>query len=269
MKNDCNIVRDLMPLVIDGAASEESAQIVEEHVTACEPCATVYEELKGEIHAEALAKEQAEFEKAAKQMQRRKRIRKLLTIGLPVLAAVLLLIGCGLLVNRMHDTLVPMTAEEYNVQLFRIPDTDQIVSVWTGMEEAATHGTANDYDFDKNEVRLRTHAQKHLFSLPWEKTASEYFMQYMICSFVGDKLVYSSAHADYHVVEIAIGEGDERRVIYRDGDEIPLASPELTDYYNACKGASYYVVGESAMEQAMRIKERDRLKDLVPEFQTK
>ena len=37
-KNDCNVVRDLMPLVLDRVASDESREIVEEHITACGEC---------------------------------------------------------------------------------------------------------------------------------------------------------------------------------------------------------------------------------------
>ena len=38
MKWSCNIIRDLMPLYIDGACSEESKKIIEEHLKECEEC---------------------------------------------------------------------------------------------------------------------------------------------------------------------------------------------------------------------------------------
>ena len=31
--NDCNIVRDLMPLVLDRVASDESREVVEDHIS--------------------------------------------------------------------------------------------------------------------------------------------------------------------------------------------------------------------------------------------
>ena len=37
-KNDCNVVRDLMPLVIDRAASDESREFVEAHIAGCAEC---------------------------------------------------------------------------------------------------------------------------------------------------------------------------------------------------------------------------------------
>ena len=35
---ECNVVRDLMPLCIDDAASEESRKLVVDHVWECEKC---------------------------------------------------------------------------------------------------------------------------------------------------------------------------------------------------------------------------------------
>ena len=37
-KNDCNVIRDLMPLVLDRVASDESRALVEEHMNSCEEC---------------------------------------------------------------------------------------------------------------------------------------------------------------------------------------------------------------------------------------
>lgn len=43
---DCNVVKDLIPLYIDGCCSEESAIIVEEHLKECSVCREIYEDMK-------------------------------------------------------------------------------------------------------------------------------------------------------------------------------------------------------------------------------
>ena len=48
-KIDCEICMDLIPLVKDGIASEESYKAVEEHVKECETCRQLY----GESHEPA------------------------------------------------------------------------------------------------------------------------------------------------------------------------------------------------------------------------
>ena len=42
---NCNIVKDLLPLYIDGCCSEESKKCVEEHIKACDKCKKVLEDM--------------------------------------------------------------------------------------------------------------------------------------------------------------------------------------------------------------------------------
>ena len=43
---NCNIVKDLIPLYIDGCCSEESEKIVEEHIRDCSDCKKLLEDMK-------------------------------------------------------------------------------------------------------------------------------------------------------------------------------------------------------------------------------
>lgn len=43
---DCNVIRDLIPLYIDDCCSEESANIVKEHIDRCPQCKELYENMK-------------------------------------------------------------------------------------------------------------------------------------------------------------------------------------------------------------------------------
>ncbi|MBO5089126.1 MAG: zf-HC2 domain-containing protein, partial [Lachnospiraceae bacterium] len=49
MKNTCNVVRDLMPLYVDDMLSEESKQLVEEHIEQCEACKEEYRTMSAEV----------------------------------------------------------------------------------------------------------------------------------------------------------------------------------------------------------------------------
>ena len=49
MKNNrCGIVRDLIPLYIDGVCSEESTEMVRNHIENCKECRDIYESMKDE-----------------------------------------------------------------------------------------------------------------------------------------------------------------------------------------------------------------------------
>ncbi len=260
---ECNIVRDLMPLVIDGAASEESICLVEQHVAACVPCAEVYEELRGEIHAETLAKEQAAFEKAAKKMRRAQRIRRLLAWMVPLLVAVALLVVGGVEIGRLRTTYAPKEPEHYNVRLAQIEGTDQVVLLFTGVDNTG-HGI--NYDYEDTSVRLTIRAYRSVLSLPGEKTGHVSFMQYMQNCRLEDGHIVEEYKGVRIVSEIALTDGETERIVYRDGDAIPMGSPELTAYYKGWQSLQFRGKNESDEEFQTRRDAVEQLKAHVPEL---
>ena len=51
MTVSCDIIRDLLPLYVDGALSDASAELVREHLRECHPCRLNYHQLKPVIKA--------------------------------------------------------------------------------------------------------------------------------------------------------------------------------------------------------------------------
>lgn len=49
MKNECYIVRDLLPSYIDQLCSEESSRFVEQHIDTCEHCAQLLQQMRVEL----------------------------------------------------------------------------------------------------------------------------------------------------------------------------------------------------------------------------
>lgn len=50
MRNiDCNVIRDLLPLYIDNVCSKESAQLVKEHLSACDKCRSVHASMTTDV----------------------------------------------------------------------------------------------------------------------------------------------------------------------------------------------------------------------------
>ncbi|MGN0735265.1 MAG: zf-HC2 domain-containing protein [Anaerovoracaceae bacterium] len=48
-KINCNIIRDILPLYVDGVASEDTSALVEEHLTECEACRQEAERMKAHL----------------------------------------------------------------------------------------------------------------------------------------------------------------------------------------------------------------------------
>lgn len=86
---DCDVVRDLMPLVIDDAASGMSRGIVETHLKECPDCRTAMEDMRTELAARKAAPEDKEFVRFVKNTEKKLRRKKIIA----VLGAVIGLVG--------------------------------------------------------------------------------------------------------------------------------------------------------------------------------
>ena len=74
-KQDCEIVRDLLPLYIDHVTSEVTSDYVKKHLAECESCSRIYESSKESIQlpnsAEFNASQAMDIKKLKKSMIRR------------------------------------------------------------------------------------------------------------------------------------------------------------------------------------------------------
>lgn len=60
---ECNVIKDLLPLYIDGCCSEESKKIVEKHMETCESCKMFLEDMKAPSDIIAVSKAPKTFSK--------------------------------------------------------------------------------------------------------------------------------------------------------------------------------------------------------------
>ena len=120
MKYNCDIVRDLMPLCVDGAASEPSRQMVVDHVLECRDCMQVYQEMRTEVPKEPpVDKDAAPFGNTVRRLRRKRNKRRTLAVLAGVAAGVLLVALCILFQVFMntYDRIAPPW--DYQVSLSR------------------------------------------------------------------------------------------------------------------------------------------------------
>lgn len=82
MKYPCNLIKDLLPLYIDNVCSEESKEIVEQHLAECPECKTYYQSMTESNAALTLPVEQERERQKAQSflaVKKRLRIKQLLT----------------------------------------------------------------------------------------------------------------------------------------------------------------------------------------------
>lgn len=85
----CNIIKDLLPLYVDGLCSEESAALVDAHLTDCPDCRGTLE-LFAAAPAVELVDEKSAFERFGKNMKKRN-LRKIVLSTVSVLLVILVL----------------------------------------------------------------------------------------------------------------------------------------------------------------------------------
>lgn len=95
MKISCEIIKDLLPLYLDGVCSNDSKALIEEHLAECDSCKAELQAMKGELFMNDKEQNLKEAE-AVKKLSRRwkkgmlKSLLKGVLITLLVIAAVAL-----------------------------------------------------------------------------------------------------------------------------------------------------------------------------------
>ena len=133
MKTDCNVARDLMPLCIDDAASEESVMYLNDHLSQCEECKALFEDMKAVMpkrEAAKTAQDQAQFGQLAHMMKQMHRWRVWRNVIIGVLAGILAVVGVyagwqGLMVQYHAE----YPTKEYKVSLAQLSDGRVVVGV--------------------------------------------------------------------------------------------------------------------------------------------
>ncbi|MDO4740295.1 MAG: zf-HC2 domain-containing protein [Eubacteriales bacterium] len=123
MTKKCGMARDLMPLVIDNAASEESREYVFRHMEGCEQCKHAFEEMQEEVGAPAPGSEtDLAFAHSVWQLKKKQKIRKIWICALCVFLAFCLAFAGAELYNglRMHN-LIDKGSDELDVSIFTLP----------------------------------------------------------------------------------------------------------------------------------------------------
>lgn len=86
----CEVVKDLLPLYIDGLTSAESNKEIEKHLKSCKECRKYYQEMTGELEkVSGISKEEIDEVEFIKKMKRRNKRRIVVFVS----AAAVILIG--------------------------------------------------------------------------------------------------------------------------------------------------------------------------------
>lgn len=109
MSVSCSVIKDLIPLYVEGMVSEESSQLVEKHLETCEDCRSLLSELKQQEHF-PVDKNVMPLKKLKSSLRKRKVLTIILTFVCTLLISV---IGFAFLTVPKY---IPYSEETINVR---------------------------------------------------------------------------------------------------------------------------------------------------------
>ncbi len=261
MNHDCDIIQDLMPLVIDEVSSDKSRKAVEEHVKECPDCARVYEDLKTDLLENEKKKNQDSHNenRFIRTILKKKRFHRIRKVVLLVLLAVMLVYGAGVGVSYLYNLRITMSPDQYELYPVQMKNGDMLIildykdlngsgqvwgtNIYGDMEETYGLPAAGEMNEawmqqmvkDGNAVYIERTDGSTSFQLLYTYT-DRYYPQR---TFLGRKLAWQKkkeiktmlpASSFINVKGYKIYKGDNE-LVWSLGDPVPMASEELEEYY--------------------------------------
>ncbi len=104
-KITCNVIRDLLPLYVDGVLSEDSSSLVEPHLSTCEGCSEYFHALKASV-GQFMQKKNSDDKAALKKIRKKIHSKRLLTVVITAVCAVFV-IGLSYHAVFFHEKYIP------------------------------------------------------------------------------------------------------------------------------------------------------------------
>lgn len=229
LNDKCAVARDLMPLCIDGTASEASQRKVRKHVVDCPPCATVYQEMQTQIDLDMPDQQEAkQFDTAVKKVKHKHAWRKLRNVLLGVLLALVVCAGAAYGYYWYFVEEVPVPVDMYEMRaVLRSPQSPEtpVVIKTTNLPKPAELHVELHYDgtiingentFTPSWVMYIWASTTRSVNLgTCEKAANNYyaFDQLMVGENIYDAGVFMINGAQYDVHTIYKGAADEEHTL--------------------------------------------------------
>ena len=87
MKDNCSVIKDLLPLYIENITSEESKKAVEEHLKNCKSCRSIFENMQDNSKETLTFNNESDqmFQNYVKAYNRRSRVRTAIFVVIAIL----------------------------------------------------------------------------------------------------------------------------------------------------------------------------------------
>ena len=223
-KNDCNIIRDLMPLVLDRVASNESREAVETHILSCEECRKQYDAMMSDLPEEIRAEyeeEQKQFTDALKAVRKKKLRHRICTVALAALACMAaVLVGLFAYDALFWKMTVPVDNQYYSLSMCETKSGQYVITADTTRLGFNTMTASEDVFTDGRDIVYIRFMCAPIHTPASAGSGTE----------KRDIMVMEN-DGDDPVDEIRQGTPDNYITVWKKGDPVPAASEEMERYY--------------------------------------
>ena len=222
MKHECNVARDLMPLVLDDAASEESNQLLTEHLEECDACREYFGGMKAALPIAAKAnseQEQKAFDTAAHKARKKRRRRIWRNVLIGVLIGALVAVGAYWTWGQLTQSLNTLVYHgQYDVHLSQLDNGRVSVNM---DYRGSSRYMMNRLDWVEEDGEQIPYVYNMTTRIPYDLSTPN-----------GNySCIRLSAGDINHLAEIRTGVPDEYAIVWQAGDDIPAASEAMESYY--------------------------------------
>lgn len=145
MKIACGIIRDLLPLYVDGICSAESSSLLEGHLAECERCRQLREQMSAKENTYKEDSEDMKFVEGLTKLKSRIGKRTRLTIAGSVAAMIALVLMFELLFNLPLKELKP-TDVQVNASVYAVGELPKLEANAEDTSVTITKGTDDEGD---------------------------------------------------------------------------------------------------------------------------
>lgn len=229
MKIPCAVARDLMSVEENGRYAEETRPILQKHLSECPDCARIRADMERPVAVEPVSEAESErFREKALETERNNPLKTALrAAGLILGAIILILLGVnGYSHLTMCDYDVPMN--QYDYELFRTEDGDVYGHLQFKEGVKPTRASMSLSGPDREGVLEIEYKKPIIETEKWSKGRPRGQTNWLCLRFNDGKLCYFTGEdmqeaAEVKEIRLAYANGTGYRVIWREGEEIPMS----------------------------------------------
>lgn len=178
MKCSCGIIKDLLPLYVDHVCSDESKELIDEHLLECEKCKAYMDSLRESQDVEAVAYDEEKERRKVKMMLRMK--KKLLFRNILVAVFTVLILGAAATsgIHYLKRATVPIPETKPMEVIYENDDLVLTITdaIWSDAAAVRFTLTEDGKPYECVVVAMNTSKWNELISS--DKTCSNYTIAY-------------------------------------------------------------------------------------------